>query len=253
MQTSPLPTKLGKEPLIDVLFEVRFTSLVPAADLVPGLLFGTLSSNGDKVVTQRLPPADLPRAIRRQDANLRFAATVRVQWSRFAVLIGDESLAVACSMPYPGWAAFRDAIMKVVEILSKANLPFKVNRYSLKYVDLLSVGSLKEQFAAVNWSVGLGAHDLSAAPVSLRTEVRENSMIHLINVATGAEATSSNGQKRSGAVFDLDSIQLVADQELASFAGDLPLGLDALHAANKEKFFSFLTIDALNGLEPTYG
>ena len=75
-----LPKKLKKEPLIDAVFEVRFTSAFPAGGVLPGLLFGNL--DGDKKIEQ-LPLLQLPQVIRDADPNLRFAPLSRLDWGNF--------------------------------------------------------------------------------------------------------------------------------------------------------------------------
>ena len=99
-----LPSKLKKEPIIDALFEMRFTSATSASSIVPGVLFSKLS--GDKTI-ERLPTEQIPKQLLESEPNLRFAPLVRLHWDNFLISIGDRSLAVACKMPYPGWKTFR--------------------------------------------------------------------------------------------------------------------------------------------------
>ncbi len=91
-----LPKKLSAEPLIDAIFEMRFTSLFPAAsEIIPGYLFSKLI--GDKSVTT-LPTAQLPKVTRETNPNLLFAPVTQLDWvdflsiSAIAVLV----LAVNC-------------------------------------------------------------------------------------------------------------------------------------------------------------
>lgn len=57
MAGTALPSKLGKEPLMDAVFEMRFESQVPVASIWPGMLYGMLP--GDKSM-ENLPLISLP-------------------------------------------------------------------------------------------------------------------------------------------------------------------------------------------------
>src|SRR5215216_8126973 len=70
MTTQPLPTKLRKEPLVDAVFEIRFSASIPATSVLPGFFFAKLGTPQWKV--DRLPVADLPSQIRSADPNLRY-------------------------------------------------------------------------------------------------------------------------------------------------------------------------------------
>ena len=51
MSNKPLPVKLNKEPLIEVLCAVHFSSDVPAESLLPGLLLSKLATPNPKIET----------------------------------------------------------------------------------------------------------------------------------------------------------------------------------------------------------
>jgi uncharacterized protein (TIGR04255 family) len=129
-----LPTKLAKEPLLDAVFEVRFSKSTELASLLPGYLFARLE--GLSGVVEPLPASQMPRAIREADptSQLIHAPLVRMQWRQFAVLIGDVSVAIACKLPYPGWASFRPAIEELLRCAVDTKVVGQVQRYSLKYV-----------------------------------------------------------------------------------------------------------------------
>ena len=91
---------------------------------------------------ERLPIADLPKQIRDSDPNLRYAPTIRMQWQKFLLLLSDQSVAVGCKLPYPGWGEFRSAIMRTLDIIGDTNVVERVERYSLKYVDILESSDL---------------------------------------------------------------------------------------------------------------
>lgn len=152
-----LPKKLKKEPLIDGVFEIRFTSAFPAGGILPGMLYGKL--DGNKTIEQ-LPVGQLPQAMRDADPNLQFAPLSRLDWERFYINVSDRSVSIGFKHPYPGWISFKPAITKVMEALKEASFIKSVERYALKYIDLLPATNLREQADFVNFDVTLAGHKL---------------------------------------------------------------------------------------------
>lgn len=247
MQT--LPKKLKKEPLIDAVFEVRFTSAFPAGGLLPGLLFGKLG--GDKKLEQ-LPLSQLPQIMRDADSNLRFTPLSRLDWEQFYINVGDRSVSVGFKHPYPGWDSFKPAIIEVMDILKDANVIKSVERYSLKYIDLLPATDLREQVSFVNFDVTLAGHKLENEAFQIRLEIPRDGFLHAVQVVSSATATLHTGESRQGLIVDVDTI---ANQQGISFE-DLLSGfsdkLEVIHQANKKVFFDCLKPQTVTALEPEY-
>lgn len=250
MDPQTLPTKLGKEPLIDVLFEVRFTSKVPAEAVLPGLLFSKLKGVGR---IEPLPVAQLPSQVRAADPQLAFAPLSRITWAeRYVILVGERSLVVGCKMPYPGWTAFKPAILEVLEVLKGAEVLTKVHRHSLKYIDLFEVGADDaEALKRLNVSVRIGSQTVATENTSLRVELRRGSLLHAVQVATKAVVQQEGKGSRTGALIDVDTFA-VAELEPEAFFGGLQSSLEEIHSGNKQMFFECLTEYGLKLLEPKY-
>lgn len=244
-----LPKKLKKEPLIDAVFEVRFTSAFPAGSVLPGMLFGKL--DGDKKIEQ-LPLSQLPNVMRDADPNLRFAPLSRLDWRRFYINVGDRSVSVGFKHPYPGWDSFKPAIVEVMNILKGADILRSVERYSLKYIDLLPETDLAKQASFVNFDVTLAGHKLEKEAFHIRLEIPRDGFMHTVQVLSSATATLHTGESRQGLIVDVDTIanqQEVSFDELLSGFSDK---LDAIHKANKEVFFDCLKQQTITALEPEY-
>lgn len=250
MDSEKLPTKLGKEPLIDVLFEVRFTSKVPAEAVLPGLLFSQLKDVGR---IEPLPVAQLPAPVRAADPQLTFAPLSRITWKQqFVILVGERSLVVGCKMPYPGWPAFKAAILEVLGVLRGAEILTKVHRHSLKYIDLLEVdGDDAEALKRLNVAVRIGSHTVESENTALRVELRRGSLLHAVQLATNAVVQQEGTGSRKGALIDVDTFAF-AELEPDAFFAELPNSLEDIHAGNKQMFFECLTEHGLNLLEPKY-
>lgn len=250
MTLGKLPTKLGKEPLIDVVFEVRFTARVPAATVLPGLFFGKLEGVGPIDPT---PVAQLPAQMRALDPQLAFAPLSRIAWKQqFVILIGDRTLAVGCKMPYPGWAAFKPAILQVLGVLDEAKIVIKVHRHSLKYVDLLdTVQDDAEALKRLNVALRIGSNDIVSENAVLRVELTRMPFLHAVQVATKAVVQQEGQIARTGALIDVDTLA-IADLEPAEFFSKLSSSLEDIHTANKQMFFECFTQYGLDLLEPRY-
>ena len=247
MQT--LPKKLKKEPLIDAVFEIRFTSTFPAGAILPGLMFGKL--DGNKTL-EALPVAQLPQSMRDAEPNLRFAPLHRLDWEHFYVNVGDHSVSIGVKHPYPGWSSFKLVITKVMDALKDASFIKAVERYALKYVDLLPATSLREQVNFVNFDVTLAGHKLENEKFQLRIEIPKNGFIHAIQVVSSVTATSQSGEPKQGLIVDVDTIALqegISFDELLSNFSDK---LETIHQANKQIFFDCLKPQTVTALEPEY-
>lgn len=251
MNSTRLPAKLAKEPLIDVVFEVRFASSIPGGSILPGIVFAGL---GDQIArVESLPAQQLPQQVRELDPALLYAPLTRIVWGSFAVLIGDKTLGIACAMPYPGWTEFKKAILKVMNILDAANFVTSIERHSLKYVDFFETG--QDHAAALQYfdlALKLGTHEVVSENTNIRVELLSGSFLHAIQIMTSATIQSPNMPERVGAVLEVGTVQQDPELDVSRFIRNLPGFLDEIHNANKEIFFECLSKEGLSKLEPQY-
>lgn len=244
-----LPIKLGKEPLIDVVFELRFASQMPASALLPGLLVTRLQST-DEVSIDRLPAADLPAQFRDSDPMLRYVPLVVLRWKGFLINIGDRSLSITCPPPYKGWDAFKQAIVEVVSVLKEAPYILKLERQGLKYVDFLPIVDRRRQVESVNIKLALGGHELEQETFLVRMEIPDRQFVKMVQVVSSA-AVTLEGEQKIGLVVDVDVI-CPLDISVQDYLNGLAVMLDETHQLNKETFFACLTKHTVDTLEPYY-
>ena len=244
-----LPLKLEREPLVDALFEVRLgpTSL---ADILPGFLFHELPAPKPQIT--RLPAAEFPQPMRASDPVLQFAPILRMDWGGYIISVGDRNVIISCKLPYPKWANFKATILDLTARIGKVGAPGKVERYSLKYVNLIQAPSLAEQIAKIKMSITLGEVEVKGDHTSLQVHRHEDGIIHILSVVIGAEGQMPDGNKATGAVVDVDSIRNVDVADFATFAASLEPGLEQLRQANKRKFFTCLTQATIDEMGPVY-
>lgn len=244
-----LPKTLDREPLVDAVFEVRMGGAPHLADLLPGALFGQLTP---KPTIQRLPAAEIPQPIRDQDPNLVFSPVIRLDWGEFTISFGDRNLVIACKLPYPKWPGFKKAIMSIIGKVAQVGIAGPVERYSLKYVNLIQAPTLEDQISKINMAVRLGEVEAKSDHVSVQVHRNEGDTLHIMSVVTGAQGNMPDGKTVFGAVVDIDSIRTVRFSDLGTFAAQLEPAVESLRQANKTKFFSCLTDATINEMGPKY-
>ena len=244
-----LPKILEKEPLVEAVFEVRMGGEPLLADLLPGVLYGQLEPRPE---LQRLPAAEIPKPIRAADPNLVFAPLVRLNWHEFTISIGDRSFVVACKLPYPKWPRFKEAVLDIVGKVAAIGISGSVERYSLKYVNLIEAPTISQQINKINISVKVGDVQVNEEHVSVQVHRREKDTIHILSIITGAEGKLGDDRQISGVVVDIDSIRIGQFPNFEDFASQLEPAVETLRQENKVKFFSCLTDATINDMGPTY-
>ncbi|RYG94761.1 MAG: TIGR04255 family protein [Alphaproteobacteria bacterium] len=253
MTAKSLPTKLSKEPLIDVVCAVTFAADVSASAMLPGLLLS--GHTGKQPTFEALPASQLPQALRDQDPNLRNAPLMRVLLGddRFPILIADHSLAVGCKMPYAGWKAFKDVALSVFSVLEAATFIKKIERHSLKYVDLFpDRENVPSSLSRFNLKLEVAGRVLDHEVTQLRTELKEPPFLHVATIISPAIVQRPDGTKVNGSVVDVDTHRQQEFAVVKEFTRQLPDLLEEIHTANKAFFFDLLSDSGLKELEPMY-
>lgn len=243
-----LPKVLEREPLVEALFEVRLAQSPPLGDILPGALFGGLNP---KPSIQRLPAADFPHPLRASDPNLQYAPVARLDLGQYLISVSDRSFHISCKMPYPKWPAFKAEIIEIVQKIAAIGIPGKVERFSLKYVNIIQSPSVEDQVRKINYVLKLGSSsDLDN--FNIRVERKEHDILHLLSIITGAQAKLENGSEVFGVVIDIDSIKNVDFSDFSSFAQSIETDVEELRRLNKIQFFDCLTSSAIEEMGPIY-
>jgi uncharacterized protein (TIGR04255 family) len=249
MQQQKLPSRLKKEPLVEAVFESRFASGVDASDILPGFLHAALKGG---VQIERLPIGELPKLIRDQDQQLASQPLVRVHAGQFTYLIGSKSLGISCNLPYPGWSGFNVAIQEMLGYLDASQIATAVTRYSMKYIDIIDSNSLADSVHQANVSIKVGPHQLTDEAFKLQMSVRQDGILHLIEVGAPGLAQMSPGIQRNGLLVAIDSIVETNVMPLPQFMNGSSGRLKKLHSSNKAMFFDCLKPSTIARLEPVY-
>ena len=246
-----LPDRLNNEPLIDAIFECRFQAEMPMSSVLPGFLVGKLSEIES---VNNLPAMELPPGVRNSDQNLFYAPLVRIGWKGFNISVGDRNIVVGCKLPYPRWAIFKSAILEVLSVLGELKSIKSMQRYSIKYVDLIPSKSFSEQAKLIDLDLSIGKFSQKNEKFYVRLDLAADGFAHILNIVAGASVDFETGEHREGLVIDTDSICNADDskESFSDWARSVAPELDKLHQSNKSIFFECLSDSGLDLLEPIY-
>ncbi|MBK6517537.1 MAG: TIGR04255 family protein [Polyangiaceae bacterium] len=244
MVRPPFPEALSRSPLMEALFELRFTSTTKGAgDVLPGLLFRSLrESFGD---VQPLPVAQVPRDVREANAGLRYQPTYRLSGTGGTIQVGDHVFSVVAPDSYPGWKAFSVEIARSLDALRDAGLDIDLERYSLKYTNLLDAPP-SSQLALLEASFTLMGAAIPETGTVIRTELQRDDEVTILQIRPGVTVTGPSGQTRSGLMLEIDAIV----NRPSGFWERRQELLAATHKRAKELFFQLLTDEAIQRLGP---
>jgi uncharacterized protein (TIGR04255 family) len=241
-----MPVAFRKSPLLEAIFELRFEAAVPTAgDLLPGLLYRELRDEYPEV--QPLPMATVPREIRAKDPNLLYQSTHRLAGRSGIVQVGDRALAIAFTAPYPGWARFKDAVVRLLRTADGTRIIAAPERFSFRYVNIVPAEPGQPQLAFLNLKIDSG-YEFVERGFHLRFEHGEGPLVIIVQVSPQATAKAPDGSGVAGLLIDIDT---VFAQPRKSFWED-GADLEAAHLAAKRAFFSLIAQSTLERLQPIY-
>lgn len=249
MAVTKVPNTLEREPLVDALCEVRMEGSSALADILPGILFHKLDP---KPSITRLPAADIPRPMREADPALHFVPTQRLDWGKYVIAVGDRNVIVSCKLPYPKWPNFKQKILEIIGLISEVGVAGKVERFSVKYVNLIEAPTLAQQIAKIDLAIRIGALEVTDDHIDMKVHHVEGDSIHILTVITGASGRMPDGREAFGVVVDIDSIRNLQPIPFEDFARGLEPELEALRQSNKAHFFGCLKQQTVDEMGPIY-
>lgn len=249
---SRTPKALGKDPILEAIIEVRFDSQEQSlGDLLPGMLFQRLRHRFQS--HRPLALAQLPKAIRDTDQSFAFQPVHALVGSGVQLGLGRNVASLSLFRPYPGWAAAEPLFREVADALAETKTVSNISRFSLKYINLLTVGSDASDMSILKVNLEAGEFKLRAPGRHVRFEIEHRGCTHVVQVITGADVTQTQpgtkGVRLQGLVVDVDTI-------CAGPFGDdwarVSHQLTEAHEAEKDVFFGLLKNETILKMEPLY-
>lgn len=196
---------------------------------------------------EQMPIGTIPKDMRDRTPELQHAPVFKLQGNDEAVLLGDRVASFNATRPYPGWSRFRVRAMQVASALKDSGHVAKLDRYSLKYVNIVG-SSTASPTAPFNLQVAAGSRKFSANGFRLRFETEINGFLNIVELASNA--TIAVGTKTlSGTMITIDTIM---ESAAVQFWGDLEQCLNDTHDVLETLFFELLTKEAISAMGPSY-
>jgi uncharacterized protein (TIGR04255 family) len=239
-----LPKRLQKNPIIDAIAEVRFSSSIPN-DAVIGLVYSKLQDTFGK--PENLPVLQIPAALRENDPNLKYQPCYRFTKPGNVLLVGPHNVALS-TYPYSDWGAASPLLNDVLSRLYDVRLFDRIERIGLRYVNFFENLNIFDHSTLV-----LKVRNTSIAnqSVTLRTEASSNDFKVVTQASNRATAQVASVSK-SGSILDLD----ITKENLNIAAEPLPSSLMNLFvSANRaadSAFFNVLADDFIATFGPEY-
>jgi uncharacterized protein (TIGR04255 family) len=239
-----LPRKLKKDALVEVLFEVRFsTSTLP--EVFIGKLIAAISALESGMLIERLPMADVPAPIRKSDPNFAYQPTIQIKnkdGNRIA-RISEMAASWHAVSAYPGWPAFRKEIEKFNKAVAGAVEGTTVERFALRYLNFLNAKDHNVRgLADVTIDVMIGKIVLDA-PLNVQYQRTADGQTLAVRVATPEYVQPGR-----------TDFSLFIDLDVYSKPGE-KLGLEqtmkwvkTAHTSIKQQFFTLLKPEVLQSL-----
>ncbi len=237
-----LPISISPCPIVEAIFEIRFTSLQPWENM-PGLLYAQIR---DHYPTQkRLPLADFPDELRRQDAAMQHLPLLQFHGEGFLVQLGPRCLSLVTQPnAYPGWDAIRDELEWLVPRLQEAAFVAETERIGVRYIDFFS----ENIFEVLQVQLRLG-DDFATLPQTDVTTILKHDAMTIRLHASNAAMLGNGPDIRQGSVLDVDCWFGALDSDC--FQNGITRFSDA-HGTIKGLFFGLMKTEFLATLDPQY-
>jgi len=232
-----IPKRLKRNPIIEAIAEVRFTSSLPSEAII-GLVYDNIKDKFGQ--PKSLPILQLPAAIREKDPNLRYQACYRFEKPGNVLLVGPRNIALSTTT-YTDWAAATPLLLELLTKFHQMKLFQSVERIGLRYVNFFENLNI---FEHITLSVKIGNESIAERSIVLRTETDVQGFKVITNLSNTAESLVS-GQKRNGSLVDLDITnehlelrgELLPEELLRLFTEANQLADDAFFGLVKEELF----------------
>ena len=239
-----MPLRLEKCPLVDALIEIRFESSIIGSAIF-GIIYNLIRNDYKGPVTN-LPILQVPEQIRKNDPNLKFKPLYRIEAEKYIIQIGDDVLCISSKIPYTGWDEFSSRTIELIKKISGENIINRVLRIGHRYVNFFE-GDIMDKLTISKPTIS----GYQTNNILVRTEIRDcDDFIDTVQITNSAMYKSPfNTDTLLGSLIDIDSFKEYGNNY---FLENLESEINKVHTCEKNMFFSLLTEEFLNSLNPVY-
>ena len=249
MTAQHLPRKLKADAILEALFEIRFSSNLPA-EVVVGVVAGSSPFGNAKTV--RLPGADIPHHIRSVEADLKYVPSIQIEplaqeGKKFVIRVGPNAMSYHSLAPYPGWDIFKADLSKFTQWLFAAGVSPKVEGLGLRYVNALrqglhGVSGMNDLRLKISFG---DSGELDKFHINYEIDAKKLGTA-IVNIAH-PEKVAGPLPADTACFVDVDVKSLPA--ATPSTDEDVRAWLEEAHALEKKCFFSLLTQEKIEAME----
>lgn len=241
-----IPKKITPSPIAEAIFEIRFSSEIPGAAYC-GLLLPLLNTTFPSSIIEEFPILQLPLIVRESDPHLKFQPHYRVTKDNFSFAFGPNSFVFQCSSPYCGWKEWSGYFCAIIKDLRNVSMLKKatIQRLGLRYIDHIH----ENIWVNSDVSVQVDGKSVSQCNTQLRTELQEEDVTVVLNIATGGPSSS----QQDISIIDIDCMQEY-NELFDTFAKNVEENtiIEKLHLTNKKFFFGIMHKQYIDTLNPVY-
>jgi uncharacterized protein (TIGR04255 family) len=230
-----VPKKIKNCPIIEVIVELKFKSLVPD-DMVGGIIFKEFIKEFPK--SEKLPAAEFPQMFRESDENLKYSPHFRFTGEKFILLFGPKSFGLVCPKEYVGWAEFDKKIEQTFKKFFGTGIVKESERIGLRYINFFKDINIFEK-------IKFDFDTFKSFNNVFRTEYKQGD--HRIVLQLANEALLANKEK--GSTFDVDVIFEKSGNISNNNFSEI---VRTSHGVAKNKFFGLLKDEYIKTLDPVY-
>jgi len=236
------PKHLNKSPIIEALIEVRFNSILPQT-AVFGIIYDSIKDIYPGA-PMSLPVLQLPEHVRNVDKQFEFAPHYLLQNENYKLQIGPKVLIFSCKMPYKRWEEFMAFLSESLQLIEQKNILTNITRIGHRYINFFKNNQM--EFLNLNLSLSNPEVDLGKAPTSIRTEIKNEEYIHILQIANQATAIMDGKPLGVGTIIDIDTIIDLPNCAYNEFIRRI----NEMHGKEKTLFFSLLKPELIAKMNP---
>ena len=170
----------------------------------------------------------------------------RLQKENLSISVGPRVITFSNLKPYIGWDKWKLSILNVLHDLVNANVFISLERSGLRYINVLDNQLLR----STNIEIIIIDKALTTESTMLRTEIKEGSYTTVLQLSNNVNI-STGGTNFIGSAIDIDVLNDFS-MDNRTFGENIGEILDQSHNKGKKLFFSLLTKDYLDRLNPEY-
>lgn len=239
------PAKVEKCPIIESIFEVRFTPNIDS-NLVFPLLYSCLKDEFPNVET--LPIFQIPEQLRNTDPNLLFQPHYKLHHrdnTNHVFQIGPRVLAFSFSPEYHGWGEFSTFTQKYLKIAADCGIIGSIQRIGFRVINFFESDIFADKTLDIR--ILQTGSDIPYEDTALKTTFSNGIYKTVCNIINCAQLTAGS-VSRKGSVIDIDTFTTGC----SDFFRNIAEYMDKAHECAKNTFFDLLSDSFIQTMNPIY-